>query len=233
MQSSRPWSLRLRHHLRGDGVPPPSAAGKGGLIQARFRDSALGPRRKYYALTEQGREELAQFPRQFPGHGRCGGPAAWLCPGKGGDPMNPTVRKLLRQNNAREKALSPESQAGMTDVVVYLRGQDLSRLAQEEIRREVIALQDMGHKRLALETGEDPVHNPIEYVLESIDTIYGIKHKNGAIRRVNVKYRRHHGGELPEAEGGGNRHRGGRDIDIDPADRSVFMFDAVNRFDRF
>ena len=60
------------------------------------------------------------------------------------------------------------------------------KLTQEEIRREVIALQDMGHKRLALETGEDPVHNPIEYVLESIDTIYGIKHKNGAIRRVNV-----------------------------------------------
>ena len=60
------------------------------------------------------------------------------------------------------------------------------KLTQEEIRREVIALQDMGHKRLALETGEDPIHNPIEYVLESIDTIYGIKHKNGAIRRVNV-----------------------------------------------
>ncbi len=60
------------------------------------------------------------------------------------------------------------------------------KLTQEEIRREVIALQDMGHKRLALETGEDPVHNPIEYVLESIDTIYSIKHKNGAIRRVNV-----------------------------------------------
>ena len=60
------------------------------------------------------------------------------------------------------------------------------KLTQEEIRREVIALQDMGHKRLALETGEDPVHNPIEYVLESIRTIYGIKHKNGAIRRVNV-----------------------------------------------
>ena len=50
----------------------------------------------------------------------------------------------------------------------------------------MIALQDMGHKRLALETGEDPVNNPIEYVLESIRTIYGIKHKNGAIRRVNV-----------------------------------------------
>ena len=50
----------------------------------------------------------------------------------------------------------------------------------------MIALQDMGHKRLALETGEDPVHNPIEYVLESIETIYGIHHKNGAIRRVNV-----------------------------------------------
>lgn len=60
------------------------------------------------------------------------------------------------------------------------------KLTQEEIRKEVIALQDMGHKRLALETGEDPVHNPIEYVLESIQTIYNIKHKNGAIRRVNV-----------------------------------------------
>ncbi|EMU55389.1 putative thiazole biosynthesis protein [Clostridium butyricum DKU-01] len=60
------------------------------------------------------------------------------------------------------------------------------KLTQEEIKNEVIALQDMGHKRLALETGEDPVNNPIEYILESIKTIYGIKHKNGAIRRVNV-----------------------------------------------
>ena len=60
------------------------------------------------------------------------------------------------------------------------------KLTQEEIRREVIALQDMGHKRLALEAGEDPLHNPIEYILESIHTIYGIHHKNGAIRRVNV-----------------------------------------------
>ena len=60
------------------------------------------------------------------------------------------------------------------------------KLTQEEIKREVIALQDMGHKRLALECGEDPVHNPIEYVLESIKTIYGIHHKNGDIRRVNV-----------------------------------------------
>ncbi len=60
------------------------------------------------------------------------------------------------------------------------------KLTQEEIRQEVIALQDMGHKRLALETGEDPKNNPIEYILESIKTIYGIKHKNGAIRRVNV-----------------------------------------------
>lgn len=60
------------------------------------------------------------------------------------------------------------------------------KLTQEEIKREVIALQDMGHKRLALETGEDPVNNPIEYVLESIKTIYSIKHKNGAIRRANV-----------------------------------------------
>lgn len=60
------------------------------------------------------------------------------------------------------------------------------KLTQEEIRNEVIALQDMGHKRLALEAGEDPVHNPLEYILESIKTIYSIKHKNGAIRRVNV-----------------------------------------------
>ena len=60
------------------------------------------------------------------------------------------------------------------------------KLTQEEIAAEVIALQDMGHKRLALETGEDPVNNPLEYVLESIKTIYSIKHKNGAIRRVNV-----------------------------------------------
>jgi len=60
------------------------------------------------------------------------------------------------------------------------------KLTQEEIAKEVIALQDMGHKRLAIEAGEDPVNNPIEYILESIKTIYSIKHKNGAIRRVNV-----------------------------------------------
>ena len=60
------------------------------------------------------------------------------------------------------------------------------KLTQEEIKKEVIALQDMGHKRLALEAGEDPVNNPLEYILESIKTIYSIKHKNGAIRRVNV-----------------------------------------------
>ena len=60
------------------------------------------------------------------------------------------------------------------------------KLTQDEIRAEVIALQDMGHKRLAIEAGEDPVNNPIEYILESIRTIYSIKHKNGSIRRVNV-----------------------------------------------
>jgi len=60
------------------------------------------------------------------------------------------------------------------------------KLSQEEIRKEVIALQDMGHKRLALETGEHPIESPIEYVLESIRTIYSIHHKNGNIRRVNV-----------------------------------------------
>ena len=60
------------------------------------------------------------------------------------------------------------------------------KLTQEEVAKEVIALQDMGHKRPAIEAGEDPVNNPIEYILECIDTIYSIKHKNGAIRRVNV-----------------------------------------------
>ena len=60
------------------------------------------------------------------------------------------------------------------------------KLTQEEIRQEVIALQDMGHKRLAIEAGEDPKNNPIEYILECIKTIYSVNHKNGAIRRVNV-----------------------------------------------
>lgn len=60
------------------------------------------------------------------------------------------------------------------------------KLSQDEIEKEVIALQDMGHKRLAIEVGEHPIHSPIEYVLESIKTIYGVKHRNGAIRRVNV-----------------------------------------------
>ncbi|MGI6730781.1 MAG: [FeFe] hydrogenase H-cluster radical SAM maturase HydG [Anaerovoracaceae bacterium] len=60
------------------------------------------------------------------------------------------------------------------------------KLTQEEIAQEVVALQDMGHKRLAIEAGEDPVNNPIDYILESIKTIYSVQHKNGAIRRVNV-----------------------------------------------
>lgn len=70
----------------------------------------------------------------------------------------------------------------------HLKNKHIARkkLTQDEIRKEVIALQDMGHKRLALEAGEDPINNPIEYILESIKTIYSIKHKNGAIRRVNV-----------------------------------------------
>lgn len=71
----------------------------------------------------------------------------------------------------------------------YHRGNDgvvRRKLSQDEIREQVIALQDMGHKRLAIEAGEHPVYNPIEYILESIKTIYSIKHKNGAIRRVNV-----------------------------------------------
>lgn len=70
----------------------------------------------------------------------------------------------------------------------HLENRNIARkkLSQEDIIREVTALQDMGHKRLVLETGEDPVNSPIEYVLESIRTIYGVKHKNGAIRRVNI-----------------------------------------------
>ncbi len=60
------------------------------------------------------------------------------------------------------------------------------KLTQEEVRNEVIALQDMGHKRLALEAGEDPVNNPIEYILDCINTVYSVHHKNGDIRRVNV-----------------------------------------------
>ncbi len=70
----------------------------------------------------------------------------------------------------------------------HIRNKHIARkkLSQEDIVREVTALQDMGHKRLAIEAGEDPINNPIEYILESIKTIYGVKHKNGAIRRVNV-----------------------------------------------
>lgn len=77
---------------------------------------------------------------------------------------------------------------GCTYCPYHLKNKTIARkkLTQEEIRREVIALQDMGHKRLALEAGEHPLLNPIEYILESIDTIYSIKHRNGAIRRVNV-----------------------------------------------
>ena len=77
---------------------------------------------------------------------------------------------------------------GCTYCPYHAKNKHIARkqLTQEEIRREVIALQDMGHKRLAIESGEDPVNNPLEYILESIKTIYSIKHKNGAIRRVNV-----------------------------------------------
>jgi len=70
----------------------------------------------------------------------------------------------------------------------HLKNKHIARkkLTQDEVRNEVIALQDMGHKRLAIEAGEDPVRNPIEYILECINTIYSVQHKNGAIRRVNV-----------------------------------------------
>lgn len=77
---------------------------------------------------------------------------------------------------------------GCTYCPYHMKNKHIARkkLSQEEIRREVIALQDMGHKRLALEAGEDPVHNTMDYYLESIKTIYDIKHRNGAIRRVNI-----------------------------------------------
>ena len=77
---------------------------------------------------------------------------------------------------------------GCTYCPYHLKNKHIARkqLTQEEIRKEVIALQDMGHKRLALEAGEDPVRNTMEYYLDSINTIYSIKHRNGAIRRVNI-----------------------------------------------
>lgn len=77
---------------------------------------------------------------------------------------------------------------GCTYCPYHLKNKNIERkkLTQEEIAAEVIALQDMGHKRLAIELGEDPINNPIEYVLESLKTIYSVKHKNGAIRRANV-----------------------------------------------
>lgn len=77
---------------------------------------------------------------------------------------------------------------GCTYCPYHMKNKHIARkkLSQEEIRREVIALQDMGHKRLALEAGEDPVHNTMDYYLKSIKTIYDIKHRNGAIRRVNI-----------------------------------------------
>ncbi len=70
----------------------------------------------------------------------------------------------------------------------HLKNKHIARkkLTQEEVRQEVIALQDLGHKRLAIEAGEDPKNNPIEYILECINTIYSVHHKNGDIRRVNV-----------------------------------------------
>ena len=80
------------------------------------------------------------------------------------------------------------------------------KLTQDEIRAEVIALQDMGHKRLALETGEDPVNNPLEYVLESIRTIYSIKAQERRHPPGECQHCRDHGGELPPPEGSRHRH---------------------------
>lgn len=80
------------------------------------------------------------------------------------------------------------------------------KLTQEEIVKEVTALQDMGHKRLAIEAGEDPVNNPIEYILECINTIYSIKHKKRSYPPCKCKYRCHYSGELQKVQGGRNRN---------------------------
>ena len=89
----------------------------------------------------------------------------------------------------------------------HLKNKHIARkkLTQEDIVKEVTALQDMGHKRLAIEAGEDPVNNPIEYILECIKTIYSIKHKNGAIRRVNAIFA-HDRGKLPQIKRSWNRN---------------------------
>ena len=60
------------------------------------------------------------------------------------------------------------------------------KLSQAEIEEEVRALIRTGHKRLAVEAGEDPVHNPLEYILDSIRTIYSVREGGNSIRRVNV-----------------------------------------------
>ena len=65
-------------------------------------------------------------------------------------------------------------------------GCERRQLTMDEVRDEVRELERMGHKRLALEAGEDPVHCPLDYILEVIKTVYDMKFKNGAIRRVNV-----------------------------------------------
>ena len=63
---------------------------------------------------------------------------------------------------------------------------DRKKLSQEEIIQEVKILEQMGHKRIALEAGEDPNNCPLDYVLEAIDTIYSVKTNDGNIRRINV-----------------------------------------------
>lgn len=66
--------------------------------------------------------------------------------------------------------------------------QDLVRrkLRMDELADEVRVLQELGHKRLVVEAGEDPVNCDIDYVIETIKTIYSVKVGNGSIRRVNI-----------------------------------------------
>ena len=100
------------------------------------------------------------------------------------------INKRHQEHFEGLKAKEQENLEAKTAICEQIENIDFPALKSfkdwEEKNKEVIALQDMGHKRLAIEAGEDPLHNPIEYILESIRTIYGIKHKNGAIRRVNV-----------------------------------------------
>ena len=147
-------------------------AGKGASEEDRRRRALCA------GLTH--REASVLLACEHPGEnsGRC---TSW--PRRSSSPSTATASSCSRRSTCPTTASTAAS-----TVRTIAKNKHIARkkLTQEEVRAEVIALQDMGHKRLAIEAGEDPVNNPIEYILECINTIYSIKHKNGAIRRVNV-----------------------------------------------